>query len=568
MLEQNLKSYIAELIQEVEKELEESTTTANVDGYQTPHAFSRKKDKERRKKNATQLGYKLVDNDVDNISEAIKKITSSQYKKLEDAIKKLNPKIKIKLDSSAPGGFEIIIPDDNKYVYHTDKVNALVHKITGDHRNGRIMFEGKKLKQVKKDKYGNHLEPQFKKGELVTYLGHPAIITRVNREMGGVYSYDVDYNKGYGRTKVSNIFNKSGNELKESVNEVQINEWKLQLDLGKVNPSEFEKWADSSLQKKHKIKVSGSGRNWTIVGKGNDDRMGSSADWISQLLGKAWKTNKIKIVQKEAQVVNKKTGKDITKHVLDLLSGKINQKQFEKLTGLKKESVNEEETFTATNKETGKTSVFKSKETRDAAIKAGTHSKGEDKGKEDGGKKKGNFFSNLFNKMADDSADYHDAEANDRPGNPKYRNIHMVYFTIPEKGIKTDVEFDSKEEAQEWLDANIDRYPDAKLMRYNKNYKRVPVEESVNEAKVQRPVNRWLELKNDETMHPHKKMAMGLKELKYQLAETEKFFKWYNKIKTMNELDSQNYWKRTNNHIYKIKERLINIAKTLQEIEK
>ena len=92
--------------------------------------------------------------------------------------------------------------------------------------------------------------------------------------------------------------------------------------------------------------------------------------------------------------------------------------------------------------------------------------------------------------------------------------------------------------------------------------------EDINESKSKRPVNRWLELKNDDTMHPHKKMAMGLKELKYQLAETEKFFTWYNKIKTMNELDSTNYWKRTQNHIYKIKERLINIAKTLQEIEK
>jgi hypothetical protein len=92
--------------------------------------------------------------------------------------------------------------------------------------------------------------------------------------------------------------------------------------------------------------------------------------------------------------------------------------------------------------------------------------------------------------------------------------------------------------------------------------------EDISEAKVKRPVNRWLELKNDETMHPHKKMAMGLKELKYQLRETEKFFNWYNKIKTMNELDSNQYWKRTNTHIYKIKERLINIAKTIQEIEK
>jgi len=33
----------------------------------------------------------------------------------------------------------------------------------------------------------------------------------------------------------------------------------------------------------------------------------------------------------EMQVVNKKTGKDITKHVLALLSGKIDKKKFEKI---------------------------------------------------------------------------------------------------------------------------------------------------------------------------------------------------------------------------------------------
>lgn len=85
--------------------------------------------------------------------------------------------------------------------------------------------------------------------------------------------------------------------------------------------------------------------------------------------------------------------------------------------------------------------------------------------------------------------------------------------------------------------------------------------ESVNE-------NRWLELKNDDSMHANKKLAVGLKELKNQLSEVEKFFRWYNQIKTMNELDSDQYWKRTNSHIYKIKERIINIARTLQEIEK
>jgi hypothetical protein len=92
--------------------------------------------------------------------------------------------------------------------------------------------------------------------------------------------------------------------------------------------------------------------------------------------------------------------------------------------------------------------------------------------------------------------------------------------------------------------------------------------ENIDEGKIKRPVNRWLELKNDESMHANKKLAVGLKELKYQLAEVEKFFSWYNKIKNINELDSSEYWKRTNGHIYKIKERIINIARTLQEIEK
>ena len=72
-------------------------------------------------------------------------------------------------------------------------------------------------------------------------------------------------------------------------------------------------------------------------------------NFVSALAGKDGNPNQkltIKLHKKnesvnESQVVNKKTGKDITRHVLDLLSGKIDKKKFEKLTGLKKESVNE-----------------------------------------------------------------------------------------------------------------------------------------------------------------------------------------------------------------------------------
>ena len=43
MLETKLKEYIRNLVQEMEEELEEVTTTANIDGFDTPYAFTGKK---------------------------------------------------------------------------------------------------------------------------------------------------------------------------------------------------------------------------------------------------------------------------------------------------------------------------------------------------------------------------------------------------------------------------------------------------------------------------------------------------------------------------------------------
>jgi hypothetical protein len=50
----------------------------------------------------------------------------------------------------------------------------------------------------------------FKVGDKVTYLGHPGEITAVNKEMTGAITYNVAYDKGTGRTKATNIYNKGG----------------------------------------------------------------------------------------------------------------------------------------------------------------------------------------------------------------------------------------------------------------------------------------------------------------------------------------------------------------------
>ena len=68
---------------------------------------------------------------------------------------------------------------------------------------------------IEKDRYGNHLEPQFQKGDEITYLGHPGVITGINKTPDQIYTYNVSYDKGDGKTKVPFIFNKGG-EIKKA----------------------------------------------------------------------------------------------------------------------------------------------------------------------------------------------------------------------------------------------------------------------------------------------------------------------------------------------------------------
>jgi hypothetical protein len=58
-----------------------------------------------------------------------------------------------------------------------------------------------KIKETKKE---------IKVGDKVTYLGYPGVITAVNKEMTGATTYNVSYDKGNGKTKASNIYNKDG----------------------------------------------------------------------------------------------------------------------------------------------------------------------------------------------------------------------------------------------------------------------------------------------------------------------------------------------------------------------
>ena len=429
-MENNLKEFIEGLIHEVEKDLDETTATGNVAGYQTPNAFSDKgkSDKKRKKKIATALGYSVVGDDVDNISEAIK----GRNNKTGESFGMV-----IGSDKQGNNGYELTVR-----IMYNSRISSY----------GFIFDKDSNLTDIRD--YGYSLD-----GKFPDMKGHAS-------------STSVRPNKRETITQIAKITSpafakkiyqhvQKNNKIDESVNEAS------KLAMGIAGFTGTRGIAVDDFINTHNIDAK---KLFNFVKKGNlKDRMA----------------------------------------FVSAIAGRPNNKMFKMITKQFGESVNE-----------GAYHVMNVNR-----IITTTKKKLMKKWKQKGG----------------------------------YENFGQKELDILKKKLKYNP-YGSQEERQ--IARALDGF-DNWSMNYTGNMR-----ESINEAKVKRPVNRWLELKNDESMHPHKKMAMGLKELKYQLRETEKFFNWYNKIKTMNELDSNQYWKRTNKHIYKIKERLINIARTIQEIEK
>ena len=79
-------------------------------------------------------------------------------------------------------------------------------------------FKGKSLKKIKQMALASFLSKQgkkkvsegFKVGQKVTYLGHPAEITKADKDVMDRVYYNVSYDKGAGKTKATNIYNKDG----------------------------------------------------------------------------------------------------------------------------------------------------------------------------------------------------------------------------------------------------------------------------------------------------------------------------------------------------------------------
>jgi len=85
----------------------------------------------------------------------------------------------------------------------------------------------------------------------------------------------------------------------------------------------------------------------------------------------------------------------------------------------------------------------------------------------------------------------------------------------------------------------------------------------INKSDLQE--NRWVALRQEEST-PTQKIGRGISNINKQLKEMEQFLSWYGKIKNENGVSNKNFWKRTNSHIYNIKERLLKLDQQIRKI--
>lgn len=84
-------------------------------------------------------------------------------------------------------------------------------------------------------------------------------------------------------------------------------------------------------------------------------------------------------------------------------------------------------------------------------------------------------------------------------------------------------------------------------------------------TKLNEATNRYQELRKDERT-PNQKIGVGIRNIRKQLQEIEKFITWYSKIKSESGLERDAYWKRTHRHLNKIKERLNTLSDKINKL--
>jgi len=120
-------------------------------------------------------------------------------------------------------------------------------------KSGSIDELKAKIASAVKEVVDSRKKKEFKVGDKVTYLGHPGEITKVNKEMTGATTYNVSYDKGTGKTKASNIYNKGG-EIK-ALEEKLTKKSSVEKHIEDFKDSDAPQFKGKSQEKRRKMAV-------------------------------------------------------------------------------------------------------------------------------------------------------------------------------------------------------------------------------------------------------------------------------------------------------------------------
>jgi dsDNA-specific endonuclease/ATPase MutS2 len=121
------------------------------------------------------------------------------------------------------------------------------------HTSGTIDELKTKISSAVKEVVDSRKKKEFKVGDKITYLGHPGEITKVNKEMTGATTYNVSYDKGNGKTKVSNLYNKGG-EIK-ALKEKLTKKSSVEKHIEDFKDSDAPQFKGKSQEKRRKMAV-------------------------------------------------------------------------------------------------------------------------------------------------------------------------------------------------------------------------------------------------------------------------------------------------------------------------
>ena len=151
-----------------------------------------------------------IDQKADEAREIVRKVFPNELSRL-DAYGAFNGMHSANRYDVTLGGFVDRLEEEGYEIEDGE-----VFTLEGDYKSDaqrKAIYAAKAEKEKKNE--------SFKVGDKVTYLGHPGEITKVNKEMTGAITYNVAYDKGNGRTKATNIYNKGG-EIKAVKEALQL----------------------------------------------------------------------------------------------------------------------------------------------------------------------------------------------------------------------------------------------------------------------------------------------------------------------------------------------------------